>query len=131
MRIESKAAWIALTTSISVLASAFGLSLLIASTNPHDDLKNTSLPLRQRSPAHVAEDRIYRGRELFLRNCAHCHGEDARGDEGPALFDLALSDARITQKIKNGIKGEMPKFSSKLDDAAITALIGYLRTLKS
>jgi mono/diheme cytochrome c family protein len=25
------------------------------------------------------------GRTLFLKNCAHCHGADAHGDEGPDL----------------------------------------------
>ncbi len=70
------------------------------------------------------------GHSLFERNCAHCHGEDARGDEGPTLYRLAMSDARIAKRIKEGIKGEMPKFGSKLNDADIAALIAYLRTLK-
>jgi mono/diheme cytochrome c family protein len=70
------------------------------------------------------------GRVLFLRNCAHCHGEDARGDEGPSLYNLSRSDARIARLIREGIKGEMPRFGAKLDDAQIRALIAYLRTLK-
>jgi len=63
-------------------------------------------------------------------NCAPCHGDDARGDEGPTLYDLAKSDARITAIIKGGIKGEMPSFAKKFSDADVQALIAYLRTLK-
>lgn len=71
-----------------------------------------------------------RGHDLFLLNCAHCHGPDARGDEGPDLHGLAKSDARIASMIKNGIKGEMPKFGAKLTDPDVEALIAFIRTLK-
>jgi cbb3-type cytochrome c oxidase subunit III len=72
-----------------------------------------------------------RGQNLFERNCAHCHGDDARGDEGPDLHDLKKSDTRITKLVTQGIKGEMPAFGSKLNDTDIKALIAYLRTLKN
>jgi cytochrome c peroxidase len=32
------------------------------------------------------------GRKLFLKNCAHCHGADASGDEGPDLHRLDWTD---------------------------------------
>jgi mono/diheme cytochrome c family protein len=59
------------------------------------------------------------GRHLFLMNCAHCHGDDARGDEGPDLHDLRRSDARVHQVITGGIKGEMPPFAKKLGEPEI------------
>ena len=71
-----------------------------------------------------------RGYTLFDHNCAPCHGDDARGDEGPTLYDLAKSDARIGAIIKSGIKGEMPSFAKKFSDGDVQALIAYLRTLK-
>jgi len=71
------------------------------------------------------------GYRLFDYNCAHCHGDDARGDEGPDLHDLRKSDARIEKIIKNGIKGEMPSFGKKFNDADVQALIAWLRTLKA
>ena len=83
-----------------------------------------------KSAAPVSGEKITRGHGLFDRNCAHCHGDDARGDEGPSLYNLTLSDARIAKRIKEGVKGEMPKFGSKLNDADIEALTAYLRTLK-
>ena len=70
------------------------------------------------------------GYTLFMMNCAHCHGNDARGDEGPDLHGITKSDARITSIIKNGVKGEMPKFGEKLTDTDIKALIAFVRTLK-
>src|SRR5262249_10277187 len=62
------------------------------------------------------------GRRLYLLNCAHCHAQDATGDEGPDLHHLRLSDLRIAARIKNGVKGEMPKFGAKLSDADVSAL---------
>jgi mono/diheme cytochrome c family protein len=70
------------------------------------------------------------GYKLFMMNCAHCHGDDARGDEGPDLHGVTKSDARIASMIKNGVKGEMPKFGAKLTDADVRALIAFVRTLK-
>jgi len=70
------------------------------------------------------------GYKLFMLNCAHCHGSDARGEEGPDLHGLAKSDARIASTIKNGIKGEMPKFGAKLADTDVEALTAFVRSLK-
>jgi len=72
----------------------------------------------------------HQGYTLFTMNCAHCHGADARGDEGPDLHGLTKSDARIAAIIKNGVKGEMPKFSAKLTDTDVQALIAFVRTLR-
>ena len=71
------------------------------------------------------------GRHLFLMNCAHCHGDDARGDEGPDLHNVHKTNEHIHQIITGGIKGEMPSFAKKLNDADVGALIAYLRTLKT
>jgi mono/diheme cytochrome c family protein len=96
---------------------------------------NISLPIfgassnAQASQVMLAD--ATQGRHLFLMNCAHCHGDDARGDEGPDLHDLHKSDARIHQVITGGIKGEMPSFAKKLGDPEIRQLTAYLRTLRS
>src|ERR1700730_163812 len=71
------------------------------------------------------------GRHLFLMNCAHCHGDDAHGDEGQDLYNLHKTDARIHQVITAGIKGEMPSFAKKLGEPEIKQLTAYLRTLRS
>ena len=70
------------------------------------------------------------GRALFLKNCAHCHGADAHGDEGPDLHKLDWTDKQITDRIRNGKKGQMTSFAGKLKTTEIQSLAAYLRTLK-
>ena len=70
------------------------------------------------------------GEKLFLNSCAHCHGADARGDEGPDLHGLEVSDRRIATVIRQGIKDEMPAFAKKHRPEDIAALIAYLRALE-
>lgn len=75
------------------------------------------------SPARI-------GRSLFLKNCAHCHADDATGDEGPDLRGLRRKDDWIARRIRNGVKGEMTAFGEKFSQQDIDALIAYLRTLR-
>jgi mono/diheme cytochrome c family protein len=74
------------------------------------------------------------GRRLFVQSCAHCHGNDARGDgedgDGPDLFALSIGNARIAGVIRRGIPGEMPSFAKKHDARDIADLTAYLRTLR-
>ena len=74
---------------------------------------------------------IAAGRHLFLMNCAHCHGDDATGDEGPDLHGLHKTDARLNAIIRNGIKGEMPRFEKKFNEEDVAALIAYLKSLRT
>jgi mono/diheme cytochrome c family protein len=73
---------------------------------------------------------VAQGQHLFLMNCAHCHGDDARGDEGPDLHGLRKTDARLSALINNGIKGEMPRFNQKLSPSDVQALVAFLNSLK-
>jgi len=70
------------------------------------------------------------GRTLFLKNCAHCHGADAHGDDGPDLHDLDWTDDQIATRIRNGKKGQMTAFGGKLTTTEIESIIAYLHTLK-
>ena len=107
--------------SVSIFTAAyFGGELVL-----QGDVPNKSLTVSS-DPALVAT-----GRHLFLMNCAHCHADDATGDEGPNLHGVAKSDARIAALIQNGIKGEMPRFNEKLNEQDIQALIAFLRSLKT
>ncbi|MGI9086468.1 MAG: c-type cytochrome [Chthoniobacterales bacterium] len=81
------------------------------------------------SPRSADPVLIVRGEHLFLMNCAHCHGKDATGDEGPDLHGIHKTDARISVIVQNGIKGEMPRFDRKLNANDVQALIAFLRSL--
>jgi mono/diheme cytochrome c family protein len=70
------------------------------------------------------------GRTLFLRNCAHCHGATAHGDDGPDLHDLGLADDWIANRIRKGKAGEMTAFAGKLPPSEIAALVAYVQSLK-
>jgi mono/diheme cytochrome c family protein len=82
------------------------------------------------SPTSPPVINVKAGRTLFLKNCAHCHGADALGDEGPDLHKLDWTDKQITDRIRNGKKGQMTSFAGKLKTAEIQNLVAYLHTLK-
>jgi mono/diheme cytochrome c family protein len=122
MGMQTKEISLILVIALGLSAAALGLAPVITTeppTNVVAAITNSPTP-----------DQVKQGASLFGRNCAHCHGDDAHGDEGPDLHGLTKSDARITKIIKEGIKGEMPKFQAKFSDADIQALIAFLRTLK-
>jgi mono/diheme cytochrome c family protein len=116
--------------AFAVLAAVLGPLGLSQSTTvpdpPHVGLNKGRVQSVASTPGSIGQ----LGQKLFDRNCAHCHGDDARGDEGPNLHHLKLSDVRIAKRIKDGVKGEMPSFGSKLDDRDVAALTAYLRSLK-
>jgi mono/diheme cytochrome c family protein len=86
---------------------------------------------RQNSGAQPLDPKLVAGgRKLFLLNCAHCHADDATGDEGPDLHGLHKTDERLRLLIKKGIKGEMPRFNEKLPDLDLDALVAYLNSLR-
>jgi mono/diheme cytochrome c family protein len=122
---------VAIGASGASLAGTFGLALLmqraqlaVALPSPPSSTQAAAAPLNLTGEAA-------QGKHLFLMNCAHCHADDAHGDEGPDLYDLRKSDARIHQVIVGGIKGEMPSFGKKLNDQDIKAITAFLRTLRT
>jgi len=72
------------------------------------------------------------GKMLFSANCVKCHGDDgARGRWGAKnLRASRLDDAALQTIISNG-RGIMPRWSKKLDQNQVMALIVYIKTLRS
>ncbi len=81
------------------------------------------------APAATSPARRGAGRKTFLHYCAHCHGADASGDEGPDLRDLEVSDRYIVNTISHGVPHEMPSFARKFSPPDFAALLAYLRSL--
>lgn len=126
---EGKAALLAVAVSVMTLLGTYGVTLLARDTPfpwRMPDLLTSALAEKVPPVSPVDLDK---GRHLFLLNCAHCHGDDARGGEGPDLHGLHKSDGRIHQVITSGIKGEMPSFGKKLKESDIQELTAYLRSL--
>jgi mono/diheme cytochrome c family protein len=84
--------------------------------------------------ASMAEYQASAGRELFLNNCARCHGDDAKGDKGPDLTSpkrqskWASSNEPLISKINKGGLF-MPKFSKRLAPDEIKEIADYVRSL--
>jgi len=77
-----------------------------------------------------------RGREIYDRDCARCHGGEAEGGIGPAIGNpafLALaSDAFLRYTIEHGRDGtEMQPFGKVLSSADLDNITAYLRSLET
>ena len=104
------------------------------------------------NPVPAAPELVQKGRALFQRHCAACHGAKGKGD-GPGVGLLAgktkrrpadlsdpavqsaLSDGEIFWKMTNGLKeGDvvvMPAYATEIPkEPDRWALIHFLRTLK-
>jgi mono/diheme cytochrome c family protein len=108
-----------------------GVFALVSCFSRHagDGVARAPSPTSEPMQVASASDRAG-GRALFLKNCAHCHGADAHGDEGPDLHNLDWTDEQIATRIRNGKKGQMTAFAGKLSAGQINEIIAYLRTLK-
>jgi mono/diheme cytochrome c family protein len=109
----------------AVALVAFVLTCLAQTNSTDVDGADASQPATSMAPTNVG---IINGRTLFLRNCAHCHGATAHGDDGPDLHDLGLTDDWITNRICKGKAGEMTAFAGKLQPAEIAALVAYVQS---
>jgi mono/diheme cytochrome c family protein len=84
------------------------------------------------------------GKELYLRYCSGCHGEDGRGEAKTFLPNVAnlsvkelmdqLTDDYLFTAIKNGgaavgKNAAMPAWKSQLNDQEIWDIVGFVRTL--
>ena len=78
------------------------------------------------------------GETVFQNNCVMCHGADGKGfaalktpDFTSPKWQASMTDKQMRDVIKNGKKGTaMAAFGEKLNDDQITAVIGYIRSLK-
>ncbi len=79
-------------------------------------------------------DAVRLGRNLFLNNCATCHGADARGAKGfPDLTDAAwlwgATPQAIEQSIRDGRIGVMPALGAALGEEGTDQVTSYLLSL--
>ena len=117
--------------SAALCAGAFAVSTLVGTLALADYMQRRfELQSSLTSTNALQTPLVAQGQHLFLMNCAHCHGDDARGDEGPDLHGVRKTDARLAALINNGIKGEMPRFNQKLSESDVQALIAFLNSLK-
>jgi mono/diheme cytochrome c family protein len=124
LSIQLKAAMLGIVSGLAAISIAFAAGAILQRSSAASVSGGEGLTI---PPAGTLEQKGY---TLFMQNCAHCHGTDARGDEGPDLHGVTKSAARIATLIKDGKKGEMPRFSTKLGDSEVQALVAFVRSLK-
>jgi mono/diheme cytochrome c family protein len=123
MNIEVKALLAALLVSGIVLGAFLGTARVVQSNVSMSSARSAAASGASKDPQVAA------GAKLFAINCAHCHGIDATGDEGPDLHKVAKTDQRIKSTILNGVKGEMPAFGKKLTENDAATLVAFIRSL--
>src|SRR5438132_6801107 len=123
MYIEVKGLIAALLISGTVIGGFLGAARVVQSNIAMSSSKSGAQSSATKDPKVAA------GAKLFALNCAHCHGVDATGDEGPDLHKAKKTDERIKSTILNGVKGEMPAFGKKLTENDAATLVVFIRSL--
>lgn len=106
---------------IAAAEETYGRIFAAFAATPLDDLR--------RDPAALGA-----GRNLFVNNCAPCHGSDGRGARGyPNLTDAEWQwgggPEQIETTIRGGRTGVMPGFGASLDAPTLELLADYVLSL--
>ncbi|TPV95223.1 MAG: c-type cytochrome [Myxococcales bacterium FL481] len=84
---------------------------------------------------HAGPPRDISGQDLYLRQCARCHGADGRGADGEQpVADItprlrAMSDRELEATIKRGKPPRMPAFGEQFLEPSLRTLMAYVRQL--
>lgn len=74
-----------------------------------------------------------RGEQLYMQNCAACHGSQGRGGVGVPLaledFLAHVPDSYLFDTIRHGRPGRVMPAFDRLSDADIRAIVRFIRTL--
>jgi mono/diheme cytochrome c family protein len=94
---------------------------------------------QKQNPISFNKASISNGKKIFREDCAHCHGENAKGRPSKST-GLKKDTSNLIQrlknhtegdfhwKIKNG-KGEMPSFNEDLSVKEIWDVINFIKNL--
>ena len=91
-----------------------------------------------RSTADPSDARIAKGKQIFIKHCAGCHGIEGKGNGykllGPDPANLTASttkkksDAALLNTIHEG-KSSMPSWKMRLSEPDSRDVLAYIRTL--
>jgi mono/diheme cytochrome c family protein len=96
-----------------------------------------------RLTAHAGAPTPPTPKQLYRKHCAECHGLDGQAKTTKAKFNHArdiadaqwqddVTDERIFNSITNGrnVRGNMPAFGDKLNEAQVNSLVTFVRGLR-
>jgi cytochrome c oxidase cbb3-type subunit III len=71
------------------------------------------------------------GKQLYMQNCAACHGSEGRGGVGVPLaledFLASVPDSYLFQTIRHGRPGRVMPAFDRLSDAEVQAIVDHIR----
>ena len=131
---------IVLVGAMVLVACGGGGSATVTRANPPAEYANMTNPVSGNADAVAA------GKDLYVQNCASCHGETGAGD-GPSAAALDpkprnlkstaadASEAYIHWVIAKGgaaasLSSTMPGFDSVVSDEQIWQMVTYIKSLK-
>ena len=125
------------TLASLAVASLFGVGSRTAAETANRAPPNAAAAT---NPVAATADSIARGRDLYLANCAACHGTNGAGDglsaagmfPGPGDLSSSvprLTDGEIDYVVASGtVATRMPSFAATLSEADRWDLVNYLRS---
>ncbi len=87
-----------------------------------------SVALQGESPDVAPPNLIHRGGRVFADSCADCHGDDAKGGEGPDVTGIALAHNDLLAIVSHG-QGAMPGFAGQIPPDDVKAVVALLEEL--
>ncbi|MCS7199695.1 MAG: c-type cytochrome [Caldimicrobium sp.] len=99
--------------------------------------KTEPAPVEEKNPLAGDVKAIALGKELYVKNCAACHGANGEGGIGPSLQDKVwlgtereITDSEIFKIIAKGTDKGMPPYEAQFDKNAIWSMVSFIRTLQ-
>ena len=86
-------------------------------------------PTERARSGNRSQGNLASGRQVYVQNCARCHGDDAKGKNGPRLVGKSLSQDQIEQTVTEGRPPKMPAFGNQLSPTEVKAVAAYVRSL--
>jgi mono/diheme cytochrome c family protein len=134
---------VAIALGTLAMAAALGALALGATDKPADEKKEQMTRAeakKLKSPMPFNKASIARGRILFIRDCAECHGNDGKSQvdvianatdlTDPKLWASGTTEGEVFRSIRDGAGEAMPPFAEKIEkEEEIWHLVNYIRSL--
>ncbi len=96
-----------------------------------DDQVQTPPAAASPEPAGDAEAQRTEAKAIFASQCSWCHGDyGMKADKGPRLAGTLMTERQVEERIRGGKPGYMPSFRQHLNDAQITLMAKYIKSLE-